>query len=63
MYFSFIVDIKSWKRSASRTCCLTWLDGFTQGGGAIWCHGGIDGRNDIVYADIYPEDFSEIQWR
>jgi hypothetical protein len=27
-----------------------------QGGGAVWCRGGIDGRLDEVYADIYPED-------
>jgi hypothetical protein len=38
------------------TCRLTWLDGLVQGGGAIWCHGGIDGRNDRVYVDIDPKD-------
>jgi hypothetical protein len=63
MYTSFVVDIKSWKHGALGTCFMTWIDGIAQGGAAVWCHGGIDGRNDRVYADIYHVDFSAVQWR
>jgi hypothetical protein len=42
MYISFVIDIFSWQRGAARTCYLRWLDGLAQGGGAVWCHGGID---------------------
>jgi hypothetical protein len=33
--------------------CLTGLDGIAQGGGAIWCRGGIDGRPAKVNAKIH----------
>jgi hypothetical protein len=56
MYISFVDDIESWRHGAAGICCLTWLDGLPQSGGAVWCHGGINGRNDRVYADIYHED-------
>jgi hypothetical protein len=32
--------------------CLTELDGLAQGGGAVWCHGGINGRPDKVNLKI-----------
>jgi hypothetical protein len=63
MYISFIVDFVSWRRGVARTWCLRWIDGLAQGGGAVWCHGGIDGRNNGVYADIDPEDCSAVRWR
>jgi hypothetical protein len=50
----------SWQRGAAGTRCLTWLDGLAQGGGAIWCNGVTDGRNDKVYAHINPEDCSKV---
>jgi hypothetical protein len=42
------------QRGAAGTRFLTWLDGLAQGGGAVCCHGGTDGRNDKVYAEINP---------
>jgi hypothetical protein len=47
-------------RGAAETRCMTWLDGLAQGGGDVWCHGGTDGRNDNVYADINLGDFSAV---
>jgi hypothetical protein len=35
-------------------------DGCTQGGGVVWRRGGVDGRNDEVYANIYLEDCSAV---
>jgi hypothetical protein len=29
------------------------VDGFAQGGGAVWRHGGIDGRSVKIIAEIY----------
>jgi hypothetical protein len=63
MYISFIIDFVSWRRGAPRTWCLRWIDGLAKGGGAVWCHGGIDGRNNRVYADINLEYCSAVHWR
>jgi hypothetical protein len=30
-----------------------WLDGLVQGGGAVWCHGGTDGRIDRVMRILF----------
>jgi hypothetical protein len=35
----------------------------SQGGGAVWRHGGVIGRIDEVYADLNLEDGSAVQWR
>jgi hypothetical protein len=61
LYIFFIVNINSWRHGAEGTCCLTRLDGLAHDGGAVWCHGSIDGRKDKFYANIYPEDCSAIQ--
>jgi hypothetical protein len=29
------------------------VDGFAQGGGAVWRHGGVDGRSVKIIAEIY----------
>jgi hypothetical protein len=61
---AFRVDnVASRQLGAAQSRRRTWAEMRAQGGGAIWCHGGIDGRNYGVYADIDPKDCSEVRWR
>jgi hypothetical protein len=60
---AFRVDIASRRLGAAESRWRTWADMRTKGGGAVWCHGDIDGRNYCVYADIDPEDCSAVRWR
>jgi hypothetical protein len=50
----YLVNHKEYPwRGAARSLCLTGLDGLAQGGGAIWCRGGIDGWPAKVNAKIH----------
>jgi hypothetical protein len=59
----FCVDNASRRLGAAESRRRTWAEMRAQGGGAVWCHGGIDGRNYGVYADIDLEDCSAVRWR
>jgi hypothetical protein len=59
----FVDDGEPRWRGAAGSCRWTWLDGFTQGGGATRHCGGVDRRNDEDYANIDPEDFSVVRWQ
>jgi hypothetical protein len=43
-------DNKFLRRGVAGSLCLTGFDGLAQGGGAVWCRGGIDGRPAKVNA-------------
>jgi hypothetical protein len=61
---AFRVDnVASRQLGAAESRWRTWAEMRAQGGRAVWCHGGIDGRNYEVYADIDPEDCSAVRWR
>jgi hypothetical protein len=44
-HVAFRVDNASRRHGAAESQWRTWAEMRTQGGGAVWCHGGIDGRN------------------
>jgi hypothetical protein len=47
----YLIDDNEFLRhGAEGSLCLTGIDGLVQGGGAVWCRGGIDGRLGKVNA-------------
>jgi hypothetical protein len=53
VFFYYVDNTGSWQRSAAGSWCRTNVDGFAQGGGTVWRHGGVDGRSVKIIADIY----------
>ena len=45
-------DDEYWRHGAAGYRRWMRLDGRAQGGGAVWCHGGVDGRLGKVYASV-----------
>jgi hypothetical protein len=50
MCVDLVDDNKFLRRGVAGSLCLTGFDGLAQGGGAVWCRGGIDGRPAKVNA-------------
>jgi hypothetical protein len=53
VFFYYVDNTRSWQHGAAGSRCRTIVDGFTQGGGDVWRHGGVNGRSDKVIAEIY----------